>query len=160
MAKQNKSRGRPSKFDEPARPVTTTLPESTIRQLESVHSDRALAIVKAAALATHSGPGQSVLVDVVEVVPGYAVIVVGPSKSLRRIKWLRLIEIAPGRFLMLLPTGMALETLEVAVTDLLENLDPKETYERELLTALYRILSQRRRQQDISKAELVLLRVK
>jgi len=86
-------------------------------------------------------------------------IVVGPSRSLRQIKWLQLAEIAPSRFLLVIPTGTVMETLEIAVADLLEPLLPTEIYERGLLTELLHILRSRRRQQDVSKAEILLLRL-
>ena len=151
--------GRPPKFEGARRPVTVTLPESTLQQLAAIHPDRARAIVKSAALATRAGSGKAPPVEVVEASPGLAIIVVGPSSSLRKLGWLRLVEIAPSRFLLLLPTGTALEALEVEVDDLREHLAPKEIYERELLNDLHHILRQRRRQQDVSKAELLLLRM-
>ena len=150
--------GRPPKFEEARRPVTVTLPETTLQQLTAIHADRARAIVKATAAVTSVRSGESALVEVVEASPGQSVIVVGPSKSLRTIEWLRLVEIAPGRYLLVVPTGTAIESLEVAVEDLLENLAPGETYERELLSALLKVMRFRRRQQDVTKAEILLIR--
>lgn len=152
--------GRPRKFDGASRPITTTLPESTLLQLEAIDKDRAVAIVKAAAMATRSGPKQSGVVESMDVFSGNAVIVVGPSKSLRGIEWLDMVEIAPSRFLLAVPTGTPPESLELAVIDLLEHLPPKETYERDLLTELHRILSHRRRRKAVRKAEILLLQVK
>jgi hypothetical protein len=162
MVEQTKRRGRPPKFNEKRRPITTTLPESTLQQLEAISPDRAVAIVKAAASVTKSGTGQpaSGVVEAMEVFPGHAVIVVPPSRSLREIEWLRLVEITPSRFLMALPTGTPVEALELAVTDLIEHLAPKDTYERNLLTELHRILSHRRRRQDVRKVEILLLQLK
>lgn len=153
-------RGRPPKFKESRRPITTTLPDSTLMQLESIDKDRAVAIVKAAAMATKSDTRESGAVEAMDVFSGNAVIVVGPSKSLRKIEWLHLVEITPSRFLLAVPTGTPPESLELAVTDLLEHLPPKEAYERELLTELHRILSHRRRRQDVRKMEILLLRIK
>ncbi len=85
-------------------------------------------------------------------------IVVGASVSLRKLDWLRLVEIAPSRYLLAVPTGTALEELELAVVDLMESLEPKETYERQLLTELHRALRICRRQRDASKVEILLLR--
>lgn len=155
-----KMRGRPPKFLESRKPVTTTLPESTLLQLESIHEDRAKAIVKAAAVATCTGAGGKRAVEVVEAIPGHDVIVVGPSKALRRIEWLQLLEIAPARYLLAVPSGTPTEVLEVAVTDLLEHMTTRETYERALLTELHGILAHRRRKKDVMKSEIVLLRIK
>jgi transposase len=137
--------------------VTTTLPERTLQELEAIDNDRARAIVKAAAMAVRSNSQEAIFVEVIEVFPGRAVILVGPSKSLRKIGWLRMVEIAPARFLLVIPTGTALEALEVAMTDLLGNLAQRETYEHKLLTELHRVLSHRRREQRVSKAEILLL---
>ncbi len=160
MSGTQKILGRPPKFNEERHAVTTTLPESTLQLLGAIHKDRARAIVKAAAIVTRTNTKHPSLVNVVEVFPKCEVIFVGPSKSLRKIEWLRLVEIVPARFLLAVPSGTPLESLEVAITDLLEDLAPKEVYERKLLTELHRVLSHRRRQQDVSKVEILLLRVK
>ncbi|TAN37463.1 MAG: hypothetical protein EPN23_05590 [Verrucomicrobia bacterium] len=156
---KRKSSGRPPKFEEARRPVTVTLPEGTLQQLAALHDDRARAIVKATALAIGFEQEEYPLVDVVEVRPGEALIIVGPSKRLLEIEWLRLVEIAPARHLLVIPTGTAIEQLEVAVGDLLERLAPEENYERELLGELHRLMRYRRQQQDVSKAEILLIRL-
>ncbi len=158
MSNKGNSPGRPPKFNEARRPVTVTLPERTLQQLAAIHGDRARAIVKAAATTTRVRSGKAPPVEVVEAFSGQSVIVIGPSRSLRQIDWLRLVEIAPSRFLLVVPTGTAMETLEVAVGDLLENLPLSETYERGLLSELHQILRLRRRQQAVTKAEILLLR--
>lgn len=155
---KRKASGRPPKFEEARRPITVTLPERTLQQLAAINADRARAIVKATAMAIGFKAEDRPLVDVIEAYPGQAVIVVGPSKSLQSIGWLRLVAISPARYLLIIPTGTAIESLEVAVEDLLEHLALEDTYERELLKALHKILQQRRRQQDVSKAEILLIR--
>ena len=149
--------GRPPKFEEARRPITVTLPERILQQLAALHSDRARAIVKATTLAIGFDSAEKPLVDLVEVRPGESVIIVGPSRRLEQVAWLRLVEIAPARHLLVIPTGTAIEQLEVAVDDLLERLGPDEKYERELLAELHRLLRQRRRQQEVSKAEILLV---
>jgi hypothetical protein len=48
MSYQNKKKkGRPPKFRESRRPVTVTLPETTLARLAAINTDRAQAIVKA-----------------------------------------------------------------------------------------------------------------
>lgn len=157
MSGKRISSGRPPKFEEARRPITVTLPERILQQLTALHTDRARAIVKATTLAIGFEKEERPLVDVVEVRPSEALIIVGPSKRLREIKWLRLVEIAPARHLLVIPSGTAIEQLEVAVDDLIDRLFPSEKYERELLTELYRILRERRRQQEVSKAEILLV---
>ena len=160
VIRTNKNLGRPPKFNEERRPITVTLPERTLQQLAAIHhGDRARAIVKAAATTTRLHSKQAPPVEVVEVSQGQALIMIGPSRSLRQITWLQLAEIAPSRFLLVVPSGTMTEKLEVAVADLLEDLLPSETYERGLLADLLHILRSRRRQQDVSKAEILLLRL-
>ena len=135
--------GRPPKFDEPRRPITVTLPERTLARLAAVDADRATAIVKLVECALPSnGRG---LVDVIEVAPGAAVILVAPSRSLRGIPWLKLAELSPGRHLLTVVPGTPIESLEVAILDLLENLPPNERYERTILAELRLLIGSERR---------------
>jgi len=158
MTEKRKLSGRPPKFEEARRPITVTLPERILQQLAALHGDRARAIVKATTLAIGFSPEERPLVDVVEVRPGESIIIVGPSRRLKEIPWLRLVEVAPARHLLVIPSGTAIEQLEVAVSDILDRLPPEEKYEHELLDELHRLLRQRRRQQDVSKAEILLIR--
>ena len=114
--------GRPPKFLEARRPVTVTLPERTLRQLEAVDSDRAKSIVKVTDAVTRGAGGNTPQVETVEVAKGQALIVIGPSRGLRAIPWLRLVEIAPARYLLALPPGTSVDSLEVAVLDKAEEL--------------------------------------
>lgn len=147
--------GRPPKFREACRPVTVTLPDRVLRLLEAVDPDRARAIVKCVESVVGDSPARLSKVDLVEVVPGQALIVVGPSRLLRQIEWLRLVEVAPGRCVLVIPTGMTVETLEVAIQDLLDDADPTECDERELLDQLRQLIRQQRRSKTVSKGELV-----
>ena len=138
MKEKRRSSGRPPKFEEARRPITVTLPERTLQQLGLIHADRARAIVKATTAALGLKAGKRPLIDVVEAYPGQALIIVGPSQRLREIDFLKLVEIAPSRFLLVLSIGTAIDSLEVAVGDLIEHLAPEDVYERELLTELHR----------------------
>ena len=141
--------GRPPKFDEPRRPVTMTLPERTLRRLAAVDADRASAVVKLVDSTVPAKEGARKLVEVVEVAPGAAIIVVAPSRFLRRIPWLKLAEVTPGRHLLTVVPGTAIESLEVAILDILEGLPPSEVYERNILEELRRLIGASRRDQDI-----------
>ena len=153
---QKHAGGRPRKFTEKSHPVTMTLPERVLAQLSAVDPDRARAIVKVTEAVIGSDPSKCKPVQLVEVLPGQSVIVVGPCKALQRIPWIRLAEITPARNLLVIPSGTAVESLEVAVVDLLETLDPSERYEYGLLTELKTHLALLRRQRKISKAEIIL----
>ena len=116
--------GRPPKFRGPRRLVTVTLPESTLARLASIDADRARAIVKATDAAIPFDAKQQKQVELVEVSPGLAIIIVGPSQFLRRIEWLRLVEVSPTRFLLSIPLNTSIDSLELAVIKLLEDVMP------------------------------------
>jgi hypothetical protein len=147
--------GRPPKFDEPRRPVTMTLPERTLRHLAAFDNDRASAIVKLVDSHTSAATADPSLVEVVEVAPGAAVILVPASRALRRIPWLRLAEVAPGRHLLTIVSGMAVESLEVAILDLIESLPEEDDTERRILEELRSLIGSGRRKQTIRKFEML-----
>jgi hypothetical protein len=149
--------GRPPKFDEPRRPVTVTLPERTLSQLAAVDVDRATAIVKLTDSALRASSGRS-FVELVEVAPGSAIIVVPPSRCLRRIPWLKLAELSPGRHLLTIVPGTPIDSLEVAIFDLLESLPASEEHERKILDELRRLIGAGRREQNITKYEMLYVR--
>ncbi|MGH7898552.1 MAG: hypothetical protein ACREQQ_11405 [Candidatus Binatia bacterium] len=163
MAGRNKihAGGRPPKFDEPRRPVTVTLPDRTLSRLAAVDTDRARAIVKlvdSALPAEDENEENTKLVEVVEVASGAAIILVAPSRCLREIPWLKLAEVTPGRHLLTIVPGTAIESLEVSILDLLEALPPTDDYERTILEELARLIGASRRQQTISKFEMLYVR--
>jgi hypothetical protein len=149
--------GRPPKFDEPRRPVTLTLPERTLARLAAINADRATAIVKLVDSVLPAANGHR-LVDVVEVAPGAAIILVAPSRYLRRIPWLRLAELSPGRHLVTILPGTPIDSLEVAILDLLESLPASEDYERKILDELRNLIGAGRREQKITKYEMLYVR--
>ena len=152
-------RGRPPKFQEPRHPITVTLPESTLAQLAAINSDRSRAIVKAATAALPVDPKRKP-VELVEVLPGLSVILIGTSRYIRKIKWLRLVEVAPLRFLLTIPTGTAVDSLELALLDLLQNLKPYEDREGLILEGLRDLIRRLRVDGKLSKGELLFVETK
>ena len=148
-------KGRPPKFQEPRRPITVTLPEDILAQLAAIDPDRAKAIVKATRAATPLNEKRRKPVELVEVLPGKSIIVVGPSGYLKEIKGLRLVELAPLRFLLTIPSGTSVDSLELGVIDLLRNLKRHEEWERSLLEALRDLMRKLRLGNKFSKAELL-----
>lgn len=147
--------GRPRKFREPSGPITVTLPERTLDQLRRIDEDRARAIVKAVdALAGQSPEGA-----IIEVAPATGVMVVPANRSLRTIPWLKIIEIAPSRFLIAIPPGTPVEKVEVALMDLLEETRLSTPDEVPMLEALRDTIGQLRRGNRISKAEILFIDV-
>lgn len=149
--------GRPPKFSEPRRPITVTLPERTLRRLEEVDRDRARAIVRLADHECLLRNTSSAEVEVAEVAPGSGIILVGPLRSLRRIGLLRLVEVAPGRYLLTVPSGTAVESLEMELMDLMESLPEAEEAERPGLERLRQILNHQRKKRTMSKREFLLI---
>ena len=155
---KGKAGGRPPKFNEDRHPITVTLPDRILHKLQSVNPDRCRAIVTCVEAVTGEGDRPLKPIELIEVAPGKALIVVGPSRSLMQIEWLRLVVIAPARYLLVLPSGTPIELLEVTIHDLLKNLAQNDD-ERVLLTELLDIIGRQRREQTISKAELLFVHV-
>jgi hypothetical protein len=139
------------------RPITVTLPERTLTLLSGIDTDRARAIVKATDAALSVDGQRGKLPELVDVAPGVSVILTGASHCLQQIGWLRLIEIAPAQFLLVLPTGTPIDSLELAVIDLLENSPPEDPWEQAVLQRLRVLIGTLRRSCEISKAELLLI---
>ena len=150
--------GRPRKFAEPSTRITITLPKSTLKDLAAIHGDRAQAIVRATRAAMGGVPGRTKPVDVVEMIPGSGLIVVGPCASLARIPWLNMIEIAPARYLLTVPSGTAVEVLEVAIRDAIEQLPASEQREKVMLETRKDLLVGVRRASTVTKAELLIVK--
>ncbi len=161
--------GRPPKFREPSQPVTITLPHRTLDQLKSLDEDRAKAVVKAVDVAMGTGPRETPgapgvpgvpgapLVDVVEMAPGMSLLVVPPSRSLRRIPWLTLIEVSPLRNLLVIRAGTSIEKVEITLMDLIDDAGLSAPDEVPLLEALRERLTHMRRGERLSKVELLVV---
>jgi hypothetical protein len=149
--------GRPPKFTEDRRPITVTLPDRIIKLLERVNMDRARALVKCVEATVGTDENNHPPVELVEVLPGKALIVAHSDRTLRKIEWLRMVEIAPARYLLVLPPGVPIERLEVEMRDLIEGIGIKEEEERQMLMELQEMLVQQRRRKTLSKGELLLV---
>lgn len=147
--------GRPPKFKEPSRPVTVTLPERTLERLAAIDADRAKAIVKATGMMAPQEEQAKDLVQVVEVMPGTGIILVGSSRRLKQIPWLRVVEVSPHRNLLVLPKDMSADSLEVALQDLMESIPANETREHRLIAELHRCMRMFRRDHTVTKAEIL-----
>ena len=147
--------GRPAKFSEPRRPITVTLPLRVLRLLAAIDSDRAKAIVKLAeTVGEQSGPPRDPLATV-RIAPDKAIILVGHSAQLKRIPFLRLIEVAPGRHLISVESGTSIESMEVALHDLLETLPADHPSDRAILEGLLQIIRSSRRTRNTTKEEIL-----
>ncbi len=152
------SRGRPPKFREPRHPVTMTLPERVLDQLAEIDPDRTCAVVKVTEAVLGTGRGRFKPVELVEMAPEKSLIVVGPCKALRQIPWIKLIEIAPSRYLLTIPSGTPIEALEVALSDLFHKPElRKNERETAVLNELLNTIGQQRRTMRLSKAEVLII---
>lgn len=156
---RKKTGGRPRKFREPSRPITLTLPESTLAELHQIDPDRSRAIVKLTRNALSTDGQTRPSVEIVEMAAQTGLVIVGPSRALRQIRFLHLVEVAPARYLLALDPGHDFSTLELAINDALDELTQSEEPERELLTALLAQMRRLRKSEAASTAEILLVRL-
>jgi hypothetical protein len=154
----SKGGGRPPKFQEPRHPVTMTLPERILDQLAQIDPDRTRAVVKVTEAVSGKGEGAFKPVELVEMAPQQSLIVVGPSRALKKIPWLTTIEITPARYLLAIPSGTPIEALEVALRDLSNDHDLKnDEHECTILLELLNVIGLTRRTRRMSKAEILII---
>ena len=111
-------RGRPRKFGRAARSVALTLPLDVIATLERHDSDLARAIVH---LAARSGPERAAAREAeLSRFGRRAVIVVSPSRTLRRIPGVELVPLPSGRALISLDRSVTPEAFELRLRDALD----------------------------------------
>lgn len=151
--------GRPPKFKEPSGPVTVTLPERTLAQLRQIDEDRAKAIVKAVDALAGPAAAQPPGGEVVEVAPATGVMLIPAYRSLRALPWLKVIEVAPSRYLIAIESGTPIEKIEVGLMDLLDKARLSAPDEVPMLKALRDRIGRLRRGNRISKAEILVIDV-
>jgi hypothetical protein len=155
QANRKSTGGRPPKFSGPSRPVTLTLPESTLEGLKQIHADRGQAIVKLTEAALRSGATAHSHVEIVQMADNTGLLVVGPSEVLRRIPFLHLVEVAPARFVMAMDPGHDFRALELALRDALEDVPETDGREREVVTQLLEQISVLRKSARMRMAEIL-----
>ncbi|HEY4282966.1 MAG TPA: hypothetical protein VGM62_07865 [Chthoniobacterales bacterium] len=151
--------GRPRKFSEPSRAITLTLPESTLDELKSIDHDRGQAIVKLAHQAIHGNGVHKSPVSIVQATVDTGLVVIGPSQALRRIPFVRMVEVAPERFILALEPGKDFVTLEIAVNDVLDELPPGEEWERQHILQLLEEIRRLRKSERVRMAEILLIKM-
>ena len=155
---ERKSGGRPRKFATPSRPITLTLPKSTLRDLQHIDPDPAHAIVKLTRMALQNGGKEKPLVEIVRTSGDMGIIVVGPSQALSQISFLHLVEVAPARYLLAVESGHDFKSLEIAINDALEDLRHSDKRERELMVELRQKIKSLRKSDKMSPAEILFVR--
>ena len=135
--------------------MTVTLPERTLTRLQEIDPDRARAIVNAVDMASGVTASESEDIEVVEIRKGIGYILVRSAVALQSIPRLTLLEVTPGRYLLAMPIGTAIESLEVSILDLLEHLPETEERDRRMLLRLRGLFKKQRRRKTVSKAEIL-----
>lgn len=153
------SGGRPPKFDEPSRPVTLTLPESTLEGLRQIDTDRGQAIVKLTQQALRQDETALPQVEIMEMAANIGLLIIGPSAALRRIPFLHMVEVAPARFLMALDPGNDFKNLEIAIHDVLEDVPEDDVRERELIAQLLEHIRKVRKSSRVRMAEILFVNI-
>ena len=148
--------GRPPKFAEASAPVTVTLPLRTLDALRFIDRDRARAIVKCVDAVDGAGGTAAGRVELVKTFEGFGLIIVPPCPSLSGLERLRLVEIAPERFLLVALGDYSAQALELELVDLMEKL-PQDAEDLAHLGELRRVLSRHRRQESIASGRLLLI---
>lgn len=149
--------GRPSKFAEPSRPVTVTLPERVLNKLHQLNSDRGLAITKAVDTLVPDPSQQRPPLEIVPICDGQGMIVIGYSKVLSQMPGVQLVEISPLRYLISMQPGGSVDSFELALIDIIDHLTPDAASEASLLQDLRKVLMSIRRKQGMKKAEILLV---
>ena len=147
--------GRPAKFAEPRRPVTMTLPQRILDRLAEIDADRARAVVKAVEAAL-GGDRAVEPVGELRIASGETLLTIADSPLLRRLPWLTLIEVAPGRHVLSLRDGVPVEKLEVALEDLLDAGAPPA--ERRVLRRLLDRIRTPRRNRAVRTESILVVR--
>lgn len=151
--------GRPAKFAEPSRPVTVTLPLRILDALATVDSDRAKAIVRSveAALASPRDLDPAPILEH-PIDDDEFLLSVADNRLLRRIPWLTLVEVAPGRHLISLKGGTPLEKLEVTLGDILDDPGDATPAEINFIAALLDRLRTPRRNRALRHEAILIIR--
>lgn len=147
--------GRPRKFGEPSQPVTVTLPDRILGMLRRIDTDRAKAIVKVVDHLSGATVRNPLHVETVEMAPGVGLVLVPAAVSLRRLSWLKMIEVAPNRYLLAVLPGTSVEQIEIAILDLIEDARHSMPDEAPLLEEIRAELALVRRGERLSKAEIL-----
>jgi hypothetical protein len=147
--------GRPRKYARPSRPVTVTLPEDVIDQLQRIDGDLGRGIVALVDRRRNAAP-QNLPAAEVSRYGSHAVIVVTPLNALKRLPGVELVPIGQGRALISLDAPHSISELELAVRDAAERTRARSA-ERQTLDALAEILREGRVSPGVSLQERTII---
>jgi hypothetical protein len=137
------TRGRPRKFNRPARAVTLTLPEDILAALGSIDRDLSRAVVRAVQPLVADGPRPAAELTNV------GVVVVPPNRALRERVGVELVPLFDGRALISFDEQLSISDIELRLRDAID--DPTSDEEtRRVFEAIVDILSKARRTDGVS----------
>lgn len=134
--------GRPRKYGRPSRAVTVTLPEDILARLTTVHADVGSAIVNLVERKTSPRTPPMRAAELAKY-GNHAVILVTPSRTLRRLRGVHLVPVSDGRALISLTAATSILSLELQVRDTLDRMKADDR-DREGMESLADILKQGR----------------
>ncbi len=130
------------------------LPERVLRLLAAVDADRAKAVVKLAETML-GAKGRPLPVAKVAIGAGRAILLVNHCAGLARLPWLRQVEVAPGRHLLSIRSGTTIESIELGLRDVLDELPAASATDREIIEKLLGIVRSSRRANGALKEEIL-----
>ena len=145
-------RGRPPKFNRPARQITLTLPDDVIARLGDVDADIGRAVVRLAMAARPLTEASGVELATFG---SRAVIVVTPTKVLSQMPGVELVPLSDGRALIALEDGTNESHFELAVRDRLDS--PVNNDDAAVLRALALLLREARRHGTLTLRRIMVL---
>ncbi len=137
--------------------MTVTLPQRTLSVLQWIDKDRAKAIVKAVDGAVSDWRGGRPHVEVLEMAPGTGLVVVPANPALSNVAWMKMIQVAPARYLLTVEPGTPIEKVEVSLMDLIDEASRSAPHEVPVLETLRVTLGRLRRAGKVWKAEVLLV---
>lgn len=150
--------GRPKKYGRSSRAVTLTLPEDVLGRLSAIDADVGRAIVT---LVERDAPSRPRSIPPAETASygGHAVIVVTPTKALKRLAGVQLVPVGNGRALISLEPPQSIPQLELDIRDAIERAKLRRP-ERQTLEAIADILRQARLSTNLTLEERTIIVLK
>jgi hypothetical protein len=146
----HRGRGRPRKFDRPARAVTLTLPEDVLAALTEIDEDVSRAIVRV--MSPLAATAARLPAAELSKYGNSAVIVIRPDRVFERIEGVTLVPLPDGRALVSLDDSMTVPEFELKLRDVLDDQELKP-HERASLASIVEILRMARQTRGISIEE-------
>jgi hypothetical protein len=149
-------RGRPRKFNRPARAVTLTLPEDTIAALKSIDPDISRAVVRTVEPLVGELPKPPAELSAFG---NQAVIIVSPTRAIAEHTGAELVPLPDGRALVTFDQTMSVSEFELRLSDALRDGSLCD-HDRETFESLVGILRESRQRDagSISERSIMVLR--